>query len=83
MDVPAVHHAIHVIHAFLAIQSVSLLLYVMKSVVMERDSHFLATMETLLMEMAAVFRAKLRLDTSVQEDLRTQRISVAELYLKL
>lgn len=83
MDVPAVHHAIHVIHVFLAIQSVSLLLYVMKSVVMERDLHFLVTMETLLMEMVAVFRAKLRLDTSVQEDLLTQRISVAELYLKL
>lgn len=82
MDVQAAHHAIHVIHAFLAIQSVSLLLYAMKSVVMERDLRFLVTMETLLMEMVAVFRVKLRLDTSVQEDLLTQRISVAELSLK-
>ena len=80
MDVPAVLHAIHVIHAFLATQSARQLHCAMRSVVMERDSHFLVMMVTPMMEMDAVLHAKSKLDSSAQEDLLTQRTSVARLY---
>ena len=55
----------------------------MKFVVMERDSHFLATTVMPLMEMAAVVHVKSKLGSSAQGGLQAQRTSVARLFQRL
>ena len=80
---PAALRAIHVIHAFLALPSARLPHCAMKYVVMERDSHFLATTVMPMMEMAAVVHVKSKLGSSAQGDLQAQRTSVARLFQRL
>ena len=80
---PAVLHATHAIHVFLGTPSARLLHYAIKYVVMEKGSHFLVTMGMLMMEMVAAVHAKLKLGSSAQEDLQTQKISAARLFQRL